>query len=460
MNFKKRIAAFVLCLALVLMIGGEFALSPFYIRAKAAESYSNALDDLKIDSNFNMDHYPALPGYTTIEVIQIAESESGELFIYTYQPGNETTHYKAMYINMSLQHVSDKNISNKLYSLTWLNSDGVFDKYIVDDFKISSDEYRYYNITSIYREYDSQVDSSSESESLDGVRCKAFPVAQLWCLYYYNGVLTYEMEKVNYVEYTNWASGSIRYDEGFKFYLDRCDSWYVGFSIDNFKVDKIFEADIMYTIEEYELLTGYGTTNEPVLISRNTLPKTLSEFDTGFNDGDGLLGKKYTWNRICSVSDFIEEVEKDTNEEIPTDELVNLLKCDFVFRFLETPNTVTNYTVNTGYEYSIITDIGLLRLHFLSEGKIYNLGCVGDLVSADNIPDMEVTAGDNLKNHAEDNPLLVIIITLLFISVIINLFPSLKFLFDSLVTFLKLILSLFITFISLPLEIFRKCVKK
>ena len=52
----------------------------------AATSYSDVLDDLKKDAAFNPEAYPKGGGKYKIEIIQVAESSDGELFLYTYQP--------------------------------------------------------------------------------------------------------------------------------------------------------------------------------------------------------------------------------------------------------------------------------------------------------------------------------------------------------------------------------------
>ena len=189
-----------------------------------------------------MNDYPAISESNEIQLIHIGEGVDGELYVYTYQPGNATKHYKAKYINMSLQSVTDKNISYKLYSLTWLNSDGVFDKYVVNDFTITTQTYRYYTIAGIYRLYDKSVDSSSSSEAIDTVQCKAFPVEQTWCLYYYNDVLIYEAETMEYVDISVHAADTIRYYDGFSILfgttLNQCDVHYVAFSVEKFDIEK------------------------------------------------------------------------------------------------------------------------------------------------------------------------------------------------------------------------------
>ena len=439
---------------------------PLTASASTAETYTSALDDLKKDKNFDVNNYPSNLESNNIKVIHIGEGKDGELYIYTYQPGNATKHYKANYISMSLQSVTDKNISYKKYSLTWLNSEGVFDKYIVNGFSRTSDTYRNYTISAIYRLYDKNVDSSSASVAIDTVQCKAFPVGQTWCVYYYNNQLIYEMETMEYVTYTNWATGSIRYTDGFKLYVDDCDSHYIAFSVDNFDVDKIYDADIVFTVETYGQAMISGVTLPPELQSTDKdVYKTLTDIDTGSNTGDGLFGKKYTWSRICSVEDFKKEVQDDTNDTFSKEELEGLNKSEFVFRFLETDRSVIVNGTSAVTYYSIVSEIGILRLHFLAEGKVYNLGAVGDFVGTDSRPEADVTIGDNIQNTFEENPwwqkIIALLLLLIVIVVIMNvIFPVVRPIFKIAVQGLFYIIDALLTILIYPFKLmFRNLLK-
>ena len=130
----QRILTFAL--AFLLLFISIITLFPVTSNAAAnASSHSNVMDDLKSDRNFDASKYPSKSDDVTVGVIHIAESTSGELYIYTYAPGNATKHRKANYINMSLQAPTPENMDSlqyKTYSLTWLSNSGVFDKYIVN----------------------------------------------------------------------------------------------------------------------------------------------------------------------------------------------------------------------------------------------------------------------------------------------------------------------------------------
>ena len=102
---KNKILAILMFFALVFTLGGEVTLSVFAVRANAAVlTHSDVMDDLKADSLFDVSQYPLMTydhfsalnndEYETndvefLSVIQIAESQEKELFVYTYQPLND-----------------------------------------------------------------------------------------------------------------------------------------------------------------------------------------------------------------------------------------------------------------------------------------------------------------------------------------------------------------------------------
>ena len=78
MTIKKRIATFVLVLAVILAIGGELLLSLFAVKANAAfYKETGVLEDLKKDSTFNEADYPAIDNNYSLKVIQLTEGDAG-----------------------------------------------------------------------------------------------------------------------------------------------------------------------------------------------------------------------------------------------------------------------------------------------------------------------------------------------------------------------------------------------
>ena len=413
----KRAFTLCVCLVLLLTMGGGILLSAFAVRANAATQYSGALDDLEKDETFDAAQYPVKADDYSLQVIQIAEGNKGELFVYVYQPSNGNKEYRASYINMSLQDRTNRSPDYRLYSLTWLGSDGVFSKYKVNDIVVSDDLYRYYNIATIYRVFDDTVDDPSEAS--DDVNSHiGYAVGFCYCAYYYNGDIVYECEKVDIVDVEILAVGAVRYTEGFKLYVDKCDAHFVAFSVENFDIEKIYDATVVYTSQPYvwSFVLGVGeseTANgDPVTTTRD-----ISSMETASNDGDGLFGKKYEWQRIVTKGEFEAQLEDFKNDDIVFSE-GDLEKAQFVFQFLETDYTLSGGNGNTFKHFTKVTDVGILRLHFLSEGKTYNLGVVSDLVTDDGNPDFEVTIGDNFENQGWWQKLMSVLMLVLLMTLL------------------------------------------
>ena len=66
----------------------------------ATISYTDVLEDLQKDESFKVEDYPAKADDYSLQIIQIAESVNGELFIYVYQPCHDTKDLVATYISM------------------------------------------------------------------------------------------------------------------------------------------------------------------------------------------------------------------------------------------------------------------------------------------------------------------------------------------------------------------------
>ena len=456
MKTQKRIICVMLLLSLMLSL-----FLPLTVNAASVSTYSTVLEDLSKDSSFDLNDYPHVSTDYSLDVIQIAESKNGELYVYVYQPSDSVRDYKAKYINMSVQNPAEQDLEYSLYSLTWLSSYGTLDKYLVNDFSVSDDADRFYNIATIYRLYDEEIDIVSEA--VDTIQCKGYEVGQYWHTYYYNDTLLYETKKIDVVEVSIKATGSIRYENGLKFgqlYVDKCDSHYVAFSIDNYEVDKIFDADITYTINTYLWTETYMPYNYSKELTSSTLVERdyLSSKETASNDGSGWFGKTYTWNRIQDVSTFISNAQNDANEEFSAEELAALEESQFVFRFLETDYSLTPGSTTSFGSFSETENIGILRLHFLSDGKYYNLGVVSDLVGTDSIPELDVSAKDNVQNFFEEMDLyltdfLTFLMLIIFVIVVLVCIVYLKPIGTMIIKGFKEIFSLIWSVIVLPFQL-------
>lgn len=381
-----------------------------------AANYSNVLEDLRSDGNFKVSDYPDNSSDYSIKVISIAESTSGELYIYVYQPSHATKDLTATSINISTT-VND-DFAPKNYKLRLLNTQGVFDKYLVENFKVLSSDTRYYNIPSIFRKWDKSIDGAAEADNtLSEVSCA---VGSLYTAKTVNGAVSYECVEVETIEVTKKYCGHIRYLNGFKFYIDQCDAWYVAFDTDK-PIDALKEADV-----EYVQKWCKKTINITTIGNRETYGEPedkivkLSDIDKAETTPNGLFAKKYTWNRIEKVSDFI------ANEDLTNEAKGYLNDKKWVLRFAETSYKSTGAIQGTRFEEStIVSDVTILRLKFETDGKVYNLGVVDNKQSAN--PDRV----DN-KNTFEldtDNALdwvLLILGLIVLCILIILLFPLLK----------------------------------
>ncbi|MDE6597293.1 MAG: hypothetical protein K2K60_01475 [Clostridia bacterium] len=375
--------------------------------------YSNVLDDLQKDGEFNASDYPEIADDYSLQVFQIAESTKGELFIYVYQPAALTRRLTATQINMSLTENFDEydygdNISagdsgngsdishgggggsfrsvpsTNLYDLTLLNRAGVFSKYKVTNFTVSADSVRYYNITTIYRNYDKDIDTGSTEAS--SIEEKAFEVGKLFKAETVDGFVKYSCEKRDVVTVTDIFFDFLRYKNGvsgFGFAIkENTDSHYVAFSTD-WNMSDLYDVDISF---EFQLYEAYDT---GAVFGKGTPEiKTLKvdKQDIGDNTPSGWhKSKYYSWNRIQAANDFI----NDKNNNL-TDEARNSVKGkQWVLRYYETDYAEKYLALGvTPYEtiYTKVTSVTLLRFHFKSEGIVYNLGAVSD------------------KGHSDDNP--------------------------------------------------------
>ena len=333
--------------------------------------YSGVLEDLQKDEDFNIDNYPVIENDYSLQVIQIAESNENELFVYTYQP--MWSEY-ATSINISTG-IND-NLKYENYTLSYINHSSTLYKYKVDNFVVKEDSLRYYDISSIFREWDVNIDGVLAGDNI-GVE-KSYKVAKLYTASTVNNNVTYVCNTSEVIEITNKHVGFIRYLNGFWLWEESCDSHYVAFSTDR-PIEKLMEADITYIAQvgSGSMATGSFHVDSTETVSDIINPETVS------NDPSGPFGHKYTWNRIEKVSDFIANKDNDLTEETKKE----LEGMTWVLRFKETPYTEYNGLYNPHYDATRISEVTILRLKFETNGDVYNLGVVDNKQTGDVDPD-------------------------------------------------------------------------
>ena len=188
------IKKYILCAAAMLFILLGSIAAPVRVFA-ATSSYSDVLDDLQTDGGFDVSEYPETADKYGMQVIQIAESTGGELFIYVYQPKPEgqTKELRASSINIAREMDNSVGLGFQNYELEYLNSNGVFYKYKVKGFELRADALRYYNISQIMRPFDEDLDDSPEDENGNTISEVPYAVEQFWTAATVNGEVSYTM---------------------------------------------------------------------------------------------------------------------------------------------------------------------------------------------------------------------------------------------------------------------------
>lgn len=408
-NKKKRKLDYVY-LALLFVVMLVYLLTPFSstLTTNAESAYSDVLEDLQKDESFNIEDYPVVEEDYSLQVIQIVETTDKELLVYVYQPyGN----LRANAIRFSTG--INRNLSPEDYTLVYLNSNGTLFKYKVDNFQVLNDIVRYYEVISIYREYIEGVDNppSSEDQIIVDV---AFDVSTRWTACTLDEKVTYQKLKIDTIKIENKRVGQIEYFSGFLAMVGkRCYSHYVAFSTD-FLIDDLKEADVSFYSQK---IVNDKKQGDAVF---NGI--TLTEYDSAVVLS-GLFNSEHEFQRIISVSDFIEE--NDLKDEVKEE----LSKMQWVLRFTETESISRPSYTSTGVpfiysSYTKISEVTVLKLRFETEGKVYNLGVVDNKQTGSGVPDNPPF--DFLKWLEEHvvGFLLTLLAVIIFVPLFIAFFPQ------------------------------------
>ncbi len=359
--------------------------------AYAEVRYTGALEDLRKAENFDPSYYPTKEGDYTVSLIQIAESKDNELFVYTYQPASDER-ITASSINIS--RTSELNVTPKNYYLTLLSREGVFCKYVVKDFKVSDEPTRYYAIPSIFRFWVNDIDGDQNGSQT--VTEKPFEVAEQFRFGTLNGKEYVERKKIDVITVTSKFVGFVRYTGEYKLgfmntALTDFDCHFVAFNTDR-RIDTLLEADLSYvkqdfsakswveggTVPHYE--TTYGERSDQIKVE-------LMCDQSVDHTGSFIYGSSFSFNRIQSVTDFLSSEEtsnvykcgvfETTEKRTLTDDVkAELEDKSWVLRFLETNRTNKTTLGGTEYSSTLVGDVTILRLKFVTDGITYNLGVV------------------------------------------------------------------------------------
>lgn len=372
-------AALILTISFLIfsLVGGTSA----FAGVAASPRPSEVLADLGKDKSFNPADFPRDDTDYSLKIIQIAESTDGKLLIYVYQPCAVTRPLIATSVNMSLSETVN---GTRLYPLTYLSSDGVFGKYIVNGVTVREEPTRFYNITSILRKWDKDIDDPTGNATT--ITEVPYTVGQLWNVTTTENNVNYSAKEIEVVKILTKYPGFVRYSNSWNAdsysYLD---SHYVAFTCDH-KIDKLLNADLEFYTQTYKKNGNNYTYGEP-----EPHALTLNDYQVTGIYGQGVFKDNTEWHRIASVNDFFNEV----GDKLSNAEKAELSKYDWILNFYETGSTsgagwgdllltflfppagIITSSIHLGTaEGVLVSEVAILRMEFEYDGQIYNLGVV------------------------------------------------------------------------------------
>ena len=377
-----------LILALILIASCLGCALPGIAFAASETIYSDVLEDLGKDETFDAAQYPE-KDEDKMDVIQVAESNAGELFLYVYQPQADKFTASEARISTSI----GDNLSPKDYKLTLLSRSGTLSKYRVDELTVLPDAVRYYVIVQLARPWNDDVDGKPSGNEATTV---PYPIGKRFTACTIDGNVTYTLEPTQVIPIVSKRVGYIRYTEtsGLSSILgvnfgEIVDSHYVAFSTDK-PIDKLYEIEITYytvACRENKIahIPSGITEDNPVLVPAKFQADNIADVD--------VHHKHYTWKRIQTKDEFVK------SEELTNEAKDELNDKEWVLRFCET-EVSKNYDKlgNGSTTYTRIDEVTILRLKFDIEGITYNLGVIDNKQSEkpNQKPDNE---GDDLLDR-------------------------------------------------------------
>ena len=396
-----------------------------------AEGYSGVLQDLQKDKSFQAENYPLIENDYSLRLIQVAESTEKELFLYVYQPSGETKNFTASSVNLSTT-INDE-ISFLTYKLARIDSSGTLYKYKVQNFTVKSEPTRYYVISSIYRPFDESVDTpASGGNTVTEIN---FAVNKQYTFGEINGREYVNCVDTETIEITDKFVGFVRYENGFNLYASACDSHFVAFNTDK-RIDSLLEADVYYTTQKYRWSFINFVGEKETFGEKEDKYAYLKYTDKVEHTGDGLFAGTYKWDRIESVEKFTGSEDKtkifksrggDQSAVTLTDETLNELKGKkWVLRFTETDYIVQSggTTGATTANSTLVGDVTILRLKFVTDGITYNLGVIDNKQTGGRDPSNEPGGfGGSGCVSADGKKLLYAILGLIALIILAPLLP-------------------------------------
>ena len=373
----KKITLILVLILIASSLGCAFQGIAF---AASETIYTDVLEDLGKDETFDTAQYPA-SDKDEMDVIQIAESSAGELFLYVYSTTGDKFTASEARISQSI----GENLEPDDYKLTLLSRNGTLSKYIVNDLTVKQDTVRYYVIVQLARPWDKDVDDKPTGGNT--VNTVVYPIEKLFTVQMVDDNVTYKQEYFDSIDVVSKYVGNLRYYDGGIGSENYTTSHYVAFSTE-VKIEKIYEVDVSYVELNYTLVPQVDFDSERYknmsVYLKSTVPceKTLYS-----NEYDGNVSKweilSHTWSTIQTVDSFI------ASEKLNSDVKKQLEDKQWVLRFAKTDFHATNMGALMGrvYDFSDVSEVTILRLKFLSYGRVYNLGVIDNKQTGGSVTD-------------------------------------------------------------------------
>ena len=455
MNKKRKfyllLFAIVLCFSCFLTCFATTIQSVVYAQSVSLDtfnSYTNVMDDLKVDPTFDETQFPANESDYSLQVLQVAESSANELFVYVYQPCGSFHDVYASSINIS--RTIYENLHYENYTLSLINSYGVFFKYKVDNFEILPDLVRYYDISSILRPYIDGVDEETGNDNT--INEMAFEVAKRFTATTSNGQVSYSNIQTEVITITDKFVGMLRYTEGYNLVTwDKVDRHFVAFSTD-WNIEQLYEADLSFVTKDYQItsiaILPFDILNWDVAKSySNEQTHNITVTHTQHTSTDNYFGiGNFTWNRIESAEDFL-----NNNSDLSDSTKENVGNKQWVLSFYETEWWKYDHMAVPTQGGTEVSEVMILRLKFETDGVEYNLGVVDNKTTGSNIPLNKNTTQDMFRT------LFAIVLIILLVVVLAPILPTI---FTILWAIVKILFKVIIWVISAPFKLIKAIFKK
>lgn len=361
---RTNIYAALLCVVCAVL----FLLSMPTVTARAEDIYSPTVIDDFDGTELDISDYPIISDDYSLRVMQIAETDNGGIAVYVYQPsGNDD-------VRASSIMLATDALDRRTYKLLYLGNYGTIYKYKVQDLNISNNEQRRYDVTSIYRTYNVDIDKTNSN-----ITEIAYAVGIEWTVSSNGSEIVYAAKNIDVINITDEYVGLLRYkSDGL---LQYTDNYYIAFSTDR-NIDKLMEADISFHVERRVV---YVMPDMPInngdVIEDYADKVHITYSDKDGNASDGINSIKYSWNCIQTVTDFI------STEDLMSEAKKRIENKQWVLRFLSADFIRLNAINFNIYNRTVVSDVSLLTLKFDCSGVVYSLGVVNDKYTASFMPD-------------------------------------------------------------------------